>query len=379
MSLFINDEDVLGWVHLSFEDVLSLLTPLPGILKEANEGFLESIEELKEKKYWKPDTVFDRDFEELMEYVVKFCDTCVKEISEVLEEIQVEVLPHHAQRLHVLYKGGIRLYERFKEVCKDPPTHFKEYGEGLRARGLVLILTLVHDLGPALHRLDDFSGRKKDSKQISNPEQLQIINLPKTDDEPESPSNAFLKEGEFWRMRYEEKEVLLRDRKGFQYIAILLQHPNEPLYALDLYHKLQQHPSALKREGVLGKISDKGESEVQGLRETNLDDSFLDIRDREEDKKLLKKLKKDLEIAEELGNETRINEIREQMIEIADQLMTKNDSIIQRARKAVLKSITDGLKMIKEEHVPLYNHLSTSVNTGRYCSYRPEKTTNWKI
>jgi len=53
MTLYFNDEDILKWVHLSFEDLISLLTPLPGILIKANEGFVNSIEELKEKKYWR--------------------------------------------------------------------------------------------------------------------------------------------------------------------------------------------------------------------------------------------------------------------------------------------------------------------------------------
>ena len=52
---------------------------------------------------------------------------------------------------------------------------------------------------------------------------------------------------------------------------------------------------------------------------------------------------------------------------------------VERARKAVTMRISTALKAIGSVHPELGRHLRSSVVTGRFCSYRPERPTVWSI
>jgi hypothetical protein len=56
--------------------------------------------------------------------------------------------------------------------------------------------------------------------------------------------NTFRREGEYWTVEYQNTVLRLRDAKGLQYLAHLLQHPGLQFAALDL---LQLSPEGAER------------------------------------------------------------------------------------------------------------------------------------
>jgi hypothetical protein len=51
----------------------------------------------------------------------------------------------------------------------------------------------------------------------------------------------------------------------------------------------------------------------------------------------------------------------------------------ERARSAVTWRIRNAIKKIEPAHSALARHLANSIKTGVFCSYTPEKETNWFV
>jgi hypothetical protein len=50
-----------------------------------------------------------------------------------------------------------------------------------------------------------------------------------------------------------------------------------------------------------------------------------------------------------------------------------------RARKAVTSRIRDTITRIAKEHPSLGRHLENAIRTGVFCSYRPDRSPEWKV
>jgi hypothetical protein len=45
----------------------------------------------------------------------------------------------------------------------------------------------------------------------------------------------------------------------------------------------------------------------------------------------------------------------------------------------VTHRVRSTIRQISKLHPPLGAHLAHAVNTGTYCSYRPERPTSWRV
>jgi hypothetical protein len=57
----------------------------------------------------------------------------------------------------------------------------------------------------------------------------------------------------------------------------------------------------------------------------------------------------------------------------------KSNDTIEKVRSAVTWRIRDSIKKIASIHPSLGKHLSNSIKTGIFCSYRPEKNISWSL
>ncbi len=55
------------------------------------------------------------------------------------------------------------------------------------------------------------------------------------------------------------------------------------------------------------------------------------------------------------------------------------DDPAERARKAVTNRIRDAVSRIEANQPALGRHLRTSIRTGTFCSYEPERTMTWEV
>jgi len=98
-------------------------------------------------------------------------------------------------------------------------------------------------------------------------------------------------------------------------------------------------------------------------------------------------LMEDLEEAERFCDTGRATRAREEIdfitVELAgaygvSEQSQRSDSV-ERIRKAVTNRIRDALGRIQKAHPPLWGHLAKSVKTGIFCSYVPDKPTDWQV
>jgi TolB-like protein/tetratricopeptide (TPR) repeat protein len=169
---------------------------------------------------------------------------------------------------------------------------------------------------------------------------------------------AFIDQGEFWELQYNNQIITIKDSKGLRDIAKLLQQPEEEFYCIDLM-------GAVLMASGTKMIDDKAKSEykqkVQALQIAISDAEEMGLYEKaEQDKEKLDTLIDQLAQTVGIANKTR-----------------KTGSSVEKARAAVTWRIRNAIKKIEKVHPQLAKHLSNSIKTGSYCSYKPEISHEW--
>jgi hypothetical protein len=114
--------------------------------------------------------------------------------------------------------------------------------------------------------------------------------------------------------------------------------------------------------------------------------AVLDARSTTAHKSRLADLRDELAEAERYNDIGRAVHAREQIEAIATQLAAglggrerASGARAERARLAVTKRIKDALVKIRTAHPELGQHLATSVRTGYFCIYLPERPVDWQL
>lgn len=178
----------------------------------------------------------------------------------------------------------------------------------------------------------------------------------------------FRHEGQFWRVLYAGREVLLKDAKGVRYLACLLYSPGREVHATDLV-RLASDPS-----GVRGRAGGVAEMSVRA----DLGDAgpALDARAAAAYRARLEELRAESEAAEGDSDLGRARRLREEMAFLAAEVAAGRErhvaSHAQRARIAVTKGLGVALERIRRAHPALGAHLAATVHRGYFCSYVPD-------
>jgi hypothetical protein len=151
--------------HQSFEDMLEDLRELVKELEEVYKVLDSSLKQLEENNYW--ETV-DFDVQAVFGYSLKFYETSLEEIREILDGVQNKVERNHVARLRTLARTAIKLNRRFGQAWHQYPWEVakqKQYGkpnfkilEGMYEVGRDMAVGML-DLGNLANRLNDFVGR----------------------------------------------------------------------------------------------------------------------------------------------------------------------------------------------------------------------------
>jgi tetratricopeptide (TPR) repeat protein len=178
-------------------------------------------------------------------------------------------------------------------------------------------------------------------------------------------ANVFCRQGDYWAIRYEGRELRLKDSKGLCYLAELLRDPGREWHVMDLVHVVAPPATDAPRE----------------LADTGAGDPVLDGRARAEYRRRLEDLRTDLTSAEQSNDCGRASRIREEIDFLSDQLASalrigsrdrRAVSSAERARQAVNKAIKSALDRIRERDPSLGHHLATTIQTGLSCRYAPD-------
>jgi hypothetical protein len=189
--------------------------------------------------------------------------------------------------------------------------------------------------------------------------------------------NLFRREGEYWTISYEGAVVRLRDAKGLRHLARLLAHPGQEFHAVDLE----------AAEGQPGQLAPAGPRDRAGGGELtvrpDLGDAgvLLDATAKAAYQARLGELRAEVEEAEGFNDPVRAARAREEMEFLVGELARavglggrdrRAASHAERARLNATRAIRAAMANLAEANPALGRHLSSTVRTGRYCSYRPD-------
>jgi hypothetical protein len=170
---------------------------------------------------------------------------------------------------------------------------------------------------------------------------------------PDAEQPRLDRDGRVWRVRWRSLEVHVADAKGVRDLATLLARPGTEVAATELMSgrptgsaqpvlDAEAKAAYRRRLGALDEEIDDADAAGDGVRAE---------RARLERSALIKELSAAVGLG---GRDRRLGDDHE------------------RARKAVTARIRDAIDRIGEAHPELGAHLSATVHTGAWCSYRPD-------
>jgi non-specific serine/threonine protein kinase len=196
--------------------------------------------------------------------------------------------------------------------------------------------------------------------------------------------SAFIRQGDYWIIRYQGQAAILKGTRGLDCLSYLLRRPMLDIHVTELLATRINLPAP----GLLGGFWEVGGDTVTvGLRDCG---PILDSQAKTEYKRRIDELRKDLEEAERSNDFDRAARARSEKDAIAEQLAAavglggrdrKTSSDAERARCGVTKCIKKAVQKIGDAIPSLGYHLAARIKTGYFCSYNPhpDRPVAWKF
>jgi tetratricopeptide (TPR) repeat protein len=182
-------------------------------------------------------------------------------------------------------------------------------------------------------------------------------------------SATFLREGEYWTVRYGTDGFRIRDAKGLRYLARLLADPGREMLSLDLVREGAPAAAAHHAEAELGSRDD-GDAGVQ-----------LDDQARAEYRRRLAELAAEVAEAEAWNDAERAERAEREAEFLKGEIaravglggrQRRAASAAERARLSATRAIRLAITRIARHSPGLAKHLDTTIHTGTFCAYRPD-------
>jgi hypothetical protein len=202
-----------------------------------------------------------------------------------------------------------------------------------------------------IDQLDSFAGRPTTSSPPGTEEQ-----------------GVFARSGGLWQLRFRGREVTVVHTKGMADLAELLRRPGREVHVLDLYDA-DGGPDRARRPPATdtGPVLDATARSAYRARLAELDGEIAAaVEDADSARVDRLRIEQEFLLAE-LG----------QALGLGGRPRVSGDPV-ERARKAVTMRIATAVRAIDAAHPHLARHLRNSVSTGRFCSYRPDRSVSWR-
>ena len=176
---------------------------------------------------------------------------------------------------------------------------------------------------------------------------------------------TFRREGQFWRVWFDNETTTLEDSVGVRYIARLLATPGDEIGCLKLV-ALEAGETAPPTLGSSGLATDAKSLKAYRHRVEQLGEQLDEARAKGEGDKAL-----------ELQQEH--DQLKAHVASVAGKggRARKVADDGERARKAVLAAIRRPMEVLKKDHPGLWRHLFKHLKTGTFCQYSPEPAVTW--
>ncbi len=191
---------------------------------------------------------------------------------------------------------------------------------------------------------------------------------------PAAPPEAasLRREGDFWRITFASKTVLVRHSRGLSLLVHLLRNPDQDIHvsALDAFSPSEGVAAVPASSAPLGEpVGDLGDA-----------GEVLDAQAKATYRRHLAELREELAEAETCNDIGRVESVRAEIEALVDQLREATGlggrsrraaSNVNRVRVAVTRRIRAAIAQIEKHHPPLGAHLAATIHTGYFCSYGP--------
>ena len=190
----------------------------------------------------------------------------------------------------------------------------------------------------------------------------------------------FLRQNDYWIIRYDGHTAFLKSMRGLRYLAVLLCNSGREFHVRELLARAMD-TSTLSAAGAMhGSVTAERYPGVPAL----------DAQAKAECKRRLNELQQALSEAERFNDPQRKTEAQDEIQAITDYLTSavglggrdrRASSDAERARSAVTKCIRKGIQKIDSAIPSLGYHLATRIKTGYFCSYNPhpDRAVAWKF
>lgn len=230
----------------------------------------------------------------------------------------------------------------------------------LQRRQAPWVAQTAHELARVLARArkdDEARALVDECRQIAR--ELGMMDLVGAAGEPTRDASVALRmqrEGDLWRIEHGREQVWVKDSRGMQLLARLVEQPGQEVHVLAL-------------------ASDEGAS----LAESNAGE-MLDERARKAYRQRLSEIAEALAAAERAGDPSRAARLEKEQQALQAELARalglggrarQAGSATERARVNVQKRVKDAIARITEVEADLGRFLQNTVRTGTYCCFRP--------
>jgi len=198
---------------------------------------------------------------------------------------------------------------------------------------------------------------------------------------PTHEASLFLRQNDYWTIRYHGHAALLKSTRGLHYLAVLLRAPGREFHVRELLARPMDISTPAAAVAAAGCVTGGLYAGVP----------VLDAHAKAEYKCRVNDLRQDLNQAKRFNDPQRETEVQNELHAIADHLASavglggrdrKTSSDAERARSAVTKCIKKAVQKIGEAIPSLGYHLAARIKTGYFCSYHPHPerpVVTWKF
>jgi hypothetical protein len=192
--------------------------------------------------------------------------------------------------------------------------------------------------------------------------------------------SLFLRQNDYWIIRYDGHAAVLKSLRGLHYLAVLLRYPGREFHVGELVRPSVDPSTPFVAVSTSNRVTGRFNAGIP----------VLDPKAKAELRFRLNELRQELNEAERINDSHRKTEAQNELDAIVDHLSSsvglggrdhKTCSTAERARSAVTKCIKKAIRKIGEAIPSLGYDLAAAIKTGYFCSYnpRPDRPVSWKF
>ena len=189
--------------------------------------------------------------------------------------------------------------------------------------------------------------------------------------------SLFVRQSDYWVVRYHGHAALFKSTRGLCYLAILLSEPGREYHVMELLDRARSISISVAANRRV----------TAGLY---VGSPLLDAKAKAEYKRRVNDLRQELNEAERFNDPQRRSEVQNELQAISHHLACavglgsrdrRTSCDAERARSAATKSIKKAIQKIGDANPSLGQHLAARIKTGYFCSYNPhpDRPIAWKF